>query len=613
MKQRSLAISSVSKTPGTCAPHVASRPLQQAVLCLITGIALMTVASAEIRMLTGDANNEAHNQDSFLQDISADGDLVLFGSGSPASGSTPGITVGGLYRRKLSGNELTFVGDSSIPNGTVYASFSNNGRYLTWSTSTHQVYWRDFQTNTTRHITVGADGNSARPHMSGDGRYVAYASFARNLAADASKLPAANRAAILLYDSQTQTTSVASLASTGAALDTGVGAASAATAAIHEFDLSGNGRYLVFSSDATNAHPGRTASYPAGFLCIYRRDLQTGEVLLLNRNSSGAVADGNYSSPRISADGGRALFSGSFVSVFGGVRMTTAAPVAFGSDLFAKDIGSGEVWWVSRTTDNASAQNGAFGSLFAISGNGNVVSFSSTATNLVAEDTDAGGGHTGTFDIFRTNLGNSGATTTTLISKSPNGAGNVDFRSGPFLPGTGNYVAFCTSQLEAMFGNGNNASIFFQGIAVGTLPTATPAALTFSAWAMQLPAGERGYGDNFAGDGVTNLEKYFLGMNPLAYDLSQVPATGRAVGTALGLAGDSREYLTLRFRVRRALPAGFSWQVNASPDLTTLVAAPDAAIQVGPPVADGEFDQYVFRYPGPMTGKGFMRVVFSGP
>lgn len=583
--------------------------LRQAVLF---GLVLMTGVNAEIRMLTGDANNEAHSKDGALQDISADGDLVLFSSGPPASGSTPGISVTGLYRRKLSTNELTFIGDSSTPNGAAYASFSDDGRYLTWSSSTHQVYWRDFQTNTTRHITAGADGNSARPYISGDGRYVAYTSFARNLAADTSKLPLVNRAAILLYDSQTQTTSVASLASTGAALNTGVGSASAPTAAINEFDLSGNGRYLVFSSDATNGHPDRPAAYPAGALCIYRRDLQTGEVLLLNRNSSGAVSDGNFSAPRISANGRRAVFAGGFVSVALGVRMTTAAPVSFGSDLFAKDITSGDVWWISRTTDNASAQNGAFGSLFAISGNGNVVSFASTATNLVTENTDDGGGHTGTFDIFRTDLGNTG-TTTTLISKSPNGASNVDFRSGPFLPGTGNYIAFGTSQLAAMFGTGNTSTIFSQGIGVGELPGGTPPILTFSSWAMQLPSGVRGYKDNLSNDGISNLEKYFLGMNPLVTDLSQVPNHSRSVGTSLGLVGDNREYLTVRFRVRRALPPGFSWQVNTSPDLATLLSAPVAAVQVGSPVADGEFDQYVFRYPTPMTGRGFMHVVFIGP
>src|SRR5688500_8273359 len=83
---------------------------------------LITPATAEVGMLTGDSNNAAHNRDSFLHDLSADGDLVLFTSGAPSSGSTPGITTGGLYLRKISANTLTYIGDSSIAGGVTYAS-----------------------------------------------------------------------------------------------------------------------------------------------------------------------------------------------------------------------------------------------------------------------------------------------------------------------------------------------------------------------------------------------------------------------------------------------------------------------------------------------------------
>jgi hypothetical protein len=172
-------------------------------------------------------------------------------------------------------------------------------------------------------------------------------------------------------------------------------------------------------------------------------------------------------------------------------------------------------------------------------------------------------------------------------------------------------VAFCTSQLAAAFGTGNGSSVYLHGVGVGTLPAVVPTYLSFTAWAAALPAGQRGYLDNPSGDGIRNLEKYFLGANAAVADLGKRPVRSSAIGSALGLAGNSNVYLTLQFRVRRSLPPGFSWQVNASENLLNLSTA-GGAVQVATPVADGDFDVYLFRYPTPMTGKGFMSVTFTG-
>ena len=42
----------------------------------------------EVRLITGDANGQLHDQDSFVLDLSGDGNLVLFTSGPPPSGTT---------------------------------------------------------------------------------------------------------------------------------------------------------------------------------------------------------------------------------------------------------------------------------------------------------------------------------------------------------------------------------------------------------------------------------------------------------------------------------------------------------------------------------------------
>lgn len=579
-------------------------------LTLLTSIlataALPPCVFGEIKLLTGDANGNVHQRDATLLDLSADGDLVLFTSGPPVTGSTPGITQGGLYVRKLSANSLTFVGDTSVP-GPVDASFSNDGRYVTWhdTSANSLVYWRDVQTNTTRLITPSADGACRRPVISGDGRYVAYASIARNLVSNPAKLQAAGRAGVYLYDSTAQTTVVVSLASTGDALGTGIGAGSSVATSPNEFDFSNDGKFIVFSSDATNVHPDRKATYPAGFLCICRRNLTTGAVDLLNKTAAGALSDGNFSSPRLNTNGSRATFFGFFVGALGTmVKMIPSVNNPFGTDLYVKDAGTGEVWWASKTTDN-SASDGAYGPN-AISGDGQTVAFASSGTKLVTGNTDAGGGHNGSFDIFRADLGAAGAVTTTQITLSPNGSGNVDYRVGPLLPGTGDYVAFCTSQVQSMLGTGNNDSIYFHGFGVGTLPV--PTGPSFSQWASTLPAGQRGYTDNPAGDGVPNLTKFVMGMNGNAPDVSRLPVREVKTGAELGLAGNTSRYLTLRVRILRNLPAGITWKVRAAGTLTGLGTDNGSAIQVGAPVADGDYDVFLFRHPQPLTGQGFMDV-----
>jgi len=577
---------------------------------ILAALLLAPVSSADsARLLTGDSNDDFHRRSSDLKDISANGNFVLFTSQPPTSGSTPGIEVGGLYLRRLSTGSLTFVGDPSVAfSGVGEATLSDDGRYLAWrSTSGNHIYWRDWQSGVTRHVTAGADSQSREPKISGDGRYVAFISAARNLIADSTKLPVAGRAAIYVYDSQTQTTTIASLAPDGSAI-AGIGAAAFAA---NSYDFSSDGRFVVYATDATNAHPDR-ATMTATTLCICRRELSTGTVLLLNRNASGIVADGSFGIPRINSSGNRVSFTGAFVGIYQpGATMLASAPSHFGSDLYVKDVNDGDVWLASKTNDG-SAHGGAFGTDFAISDDGASVSFASSESDLVA-DSDPEGGGGGSVDIFRADLAAGGAVTTTLITRSFADPGNVGYRAGPYMPGNGSYIAFTSDQSEQLVGSPLAMTSAYQGFGVGTFPDPVTTTPTYGTWAETLPEGERGPEDNPSGDGIPNLTKYFTGMDAAVPDRRFLPVMDTATAASLGLPGGDPDYLTLAVRIRRDLPAGYTWTVRTAHNLADLEADPGAAIPVGVPLADGDFEIHLFRFPTPMTGRGFMNVKFELP
>ena len=108
--------------------------------------------------------------------------------------------------------------------------------------------------------------------------------------------------------------------------------------------------------------------------------------------------------------------------------------------------------------------------------------------------------------------------------------------------------------------------------------------------------------------------KYFVGSDATKPDLRFLPAEGTATGAELGLTGDTAKYLTISVRIRRMLPTGYTWNVHAASTLSTLVSNPMDAVEVGTPVADGDYDIHLFRFPTALGGSaGFMRLNVNVP
>ncbi|MCG6981325.1 MAG: calcium-binding protein, partial [Deltaproteobacteria bacterium] len=146
------------------------------------------------------------------------------------------------------------------------------------------------------------DQDSSSPSISDDGRYVAFESQADNLIdGDTNLFPFSD---IFVHDLQTGETTLVSVDSNGIQ---GNGDNTSPS-------ISADGRYVAFTSDATNL----VANDTNGNTDIFVHDLQTGATTRLSVDSSGTEGNGNSSAPAISANGQYVTFESDADNLVGG-------------------------------------------------------------------------------------------------------------------------------------------------------------------------------------------------------------------------------------------------------------------------------------------------------
>jgi Tol biopolymer transport system component len=151
--------------------------------------------------------------------------------------------------------------------------------------------------------------------------------------------------------------------------------------------LTSDGHYLAFVSTATVLLPAGTLPTDPGWgkAQVYRKDLVTGDVLLMSQSTAGVLANGDSSGPSISDNGRWIAFSSSADNLLGpGVDTNTVA------DVFVRDVGTSLVLpstiRVSVVTGTgAQGSNSALGVGSVdpvISGDGTEVSFTSDLQDI---------------------------------------------------------------------------------------------------------------------------------------------------------------------------------------------------------------------------------------
>lgn len=252
----------------------------------------------------------------------------------------------------------------------------------------------------------GADGNSFAPAISQDAKWIAFASFARDLGA------AAGNSEVFAREVASQRTVLVSRADGPRGAKANGSSGSPA--------VSGGGEKIAFTSTATNLG-GR-----AGVQGVYLRNLPRQETSLLSRadGRNGAPANADASSPSIDQKASRVVFASAASNLPGAVPGVT--------QIYLREVDAGRTVLVSRANDGRPG-NGDSGEP-EIAAHGGVVVFQSAATNLGAP---AGSGS----QVYERNLETG---QTILISTNANGqVANADSIT-PSVDGDGAKVAFAS-------------------------------------------------------------------------------------------------------------------------------------------------------------------------
>src|SRR5690349_1102715 len=348
--------------------------------CLLTAAVSAAICASGwaqwTQRISAGSGNVQGDQDSEYPTISADGRVAAFHS--PASNLVPADTnaTTDVFVRVLVTGSVERVSVDSTgaeANGSsVLPSLSSDGRFVafhSWAgnlvpgdtNGIPDVFLRDRQSGTTELISVGfggavPDGSSAKPVVNGNGRFVVYASQASNLIQGDTNFTDD----VFLRDRQTGTTERVSVTHSGAQANSSSWWAS----------VSDDGRFVAFDSQATNLVSGDTnANWD-----VFVRDRQLGTTTLLSLGPASVQGNDLSVVPRISADGRLVAFQSNATNL---VPQDTNSTV----DVFVRDLAAGVTTRLS--VDSGGVQGNGESMTTSISADGRFVAFESLATNLV--------------------------------------------------------------------------------------------------------------------------------------------------------------------------------------------------------------------------------------
>lgn len=262
---------------------------------------------------------------------------------------------------------------------TGFSTLSGDGRFVVFtslasnlvdgdSNAAMDVFVHDRATGSTERSSIGADGQQANDlsdyaQISSDGRFVTFSSWATNLVPGDSNAVAD----VFVRDRQDGRTERASLSSNS----------QQGNARSYGSSISANGRFVAFHSRATNL----VANDTNGTADVFVRDRLSGSTERVSVDSTGAQANAASEAPRLSADGRFVAFSSWATNLVPNDTNGTF-------DVFVHDRRTGTTERVSVDSHGRESEPRHWGFPSSISADGQLVTFTSDANNLVPGDTN---------------------------------------------------------------------------------------------------------------------------------------------------------------------------------------------------------------------------------
>ena len=415
---------------GTLAVQIGSEQLAGGILGYAGGTRRLSVSNTGSEALGGSSSPNG---------ISADGRYVVIQSSATnlVAGDTNGLSdiflndsqSGTITRVSTStsgveGNGISFYGEISA-NGRYVAFLSQASNLVLGDTNLLQdAFIRDLRTGQTSIISTTStgtlgDGGTGGIVISGDGRYVAIDSYAENLVAGDSNLTRD----VFLKNTETGTVIMLSTSTSGAQGDD------------QSFvnDISADGRYIAFSSNATTLVTGDTNASRDAFV----RDSLTGVTTRVSTSSTGVQASGYSRAHAISADG-------RYVAFWSDANNLVSGDTNNKQDSYIKDTVTGITTRIS--TDSAGTEGNGDSRVSSISADGRFVVFESDANNLVANDTN---------NLFDSFVKDTLTGLTIRISTSSSGEEGNSLSYGAILSADGRKVVFRSTASNLVSGDTN--------------------------------------------------------------------------------------------------------------------------------------------------------------
>ncbi|WP_150047268.1 TolB family protein [Methylomonas rhizoryzae] len=322
------------------------------------------------------------------------------------------------------GNEASF-GQTISTTGRWIAYSSVATNLVAGDSGIEDVFVFDRVQKKNRLVSVNQDGESGdsasfEPTMSGNGRWLAFRSFASNLIeTDGNQF-----GDIFLTDRIKGHTTRVSASSDG-----GDGNGESYAPA-----LSANGRWLAFASAASNLLVGDDNGVDDVFLY----DKQRKTLSRVSAGTTGAVNDGNSNFPSISATGRWIAFTSAADNLVGNDGNGHA-------DIFLYDKKAASLALIPGPGANGDSKSAS------ISGNGRYIAFASAASNLVNGDNN------GKTDIFVYDVKKASTTRVTQGIAAESNGDSAD----PSISANGRWIVFASSASNLVAADDNGVDDIF--------------------------------------------------------------------------------------------------------------------------------------------------------